>query len=206
LDAGCGSNVSSLSRIPEKAYFVGVDVDPKNVSESKEKSKNQNYKNVSFIVASITDLPLRNDIFSIIICCDVLEHIKDKYSAISEIARVCKKGGEFIGSTSNFLNPIMMLDSLLPKKIANILASKFAGEHYERRLRLFPTELRQLITKKFQKCGIKLLGFPPFQPWIYEFSNKKLPWFAHIWTAIDKLTNIKPFNVFKETIIFLATK
>jgi ubiquinone/menaquinone biosynthesis C-methylase UbiE len=207
LDAGCGPNVSSLSYIPEKAYFVGIDIKSENILESKRKAKNQNCQNLEFITASVTNLPLRNGIFDIVICCDVLEHIEDKHNAINEIARVCKKGGRFIGSTSNLLNPIMMLDSFLPKKIAYILTRKFAGEHYERHLRLTPFKLMQLLHKtKFSQCEMKLLAFPPLQPWIYEFSNKKPPWFAHIWVTIDKLTNIKPFNLFKETIVFLVKK
>jgi ubiquinone/menaquinone biosynthesis C-methylase UbiE len=207
LDAGCGPNVSSLSRIPEKAYFVGIDINSKNILESKRKAKDQNHQNLDFIVASITNLPLKNAIFDMIICCDVLEHIKDKHNAINEIARVCKNGSKFVGSTSNLLNPVMMLDSFLPKKITYILTRKFAGEHYERHSRFTVFKLIQLLNKtKFSKCKVKLLGFPPFKPWVYEYSNKKPPWFAHIWVVLDKLTNIKPFNMFKETIVFLAQK
>jgi ubiquinone/menaquinone biosynthesis C-methylase UbiE len=207
LDAGCGPDVSSLSHVPEKAYFVGIDTSAKNISESKRKTKDQNYQNMHFMTASITNLPLQNGIFDIIICCDVLEHIEDKQKAINEIARICKKEGTFVGSTTNLLNPIMMLDSFLPKKITRIFTRKFAGEHYERHSRFTVFTLIQLLNKtNFLRSEVRLLGFPPFQPWIYEYSDQKPPWFAQLWIALDKLTNTKPFNIFKEIIVFLAKK
>jgi len=207
LDAGCGPNVSSLPLIPEESYFVGVDISSKNILQSKRKAKNKNHTNLHYIQASVTDLPLRDEIVDMIICTDLLEHIKDKNKVIHEFARVCKKGGKLLGSTSNLLNPVMMLDCFMPKKMMRTLTCKLAGKHYERHLRLTSFKLTKVLHMAgFLHCGIKLLGFPPFQPWIYEFSNIKPPWFTRIWVAFDKMTNKKPLNLFKETIVFLAEK
>ncbi|MEM2704220.1 MAG: class I SAM-dependent methyltransferase [Candidatus Bathyarchaeia archaeon] len=206
LDAGCGQNLSSFRFIPDKARFIGVDISFKNLLNSKEQAKNNNRQNVNLIRATLTNLPFKGRTFDVIICCDVLEHIKDKQYVINEISRVCDDGAILIGSTSNLLNPIMMTDCLLPKKITNILVRRFAGNHYERHSRLTPFKLIKILAKNFRKYEVSCLGFPPFKPWVYQFSNKKPPRFAYIWIAYDKITNRVPLKIFKETIIFLAKK
>ena len=207
LDAGCGPNISSLTYVPENVSCVGIDVSLKNVAKSHRKAKTKKYRNFSFVIASITDLPFRGEIFDLILCCDVLEHIKAKHRAIHEISRVCRPQGKFVVSTTNLFNPLMLLESFLPKKITYMLTRKFAGEHYERHSRFTYAELlRALIEAGFKKCRVKLLGFPPFKPWIYEFSDRKLPWFAFLWIAFDNLTNRKQLRLLKDTIVFLALK
>lgn len=208
LDAGCGPNISSLSHVPANVHFIGIDVSSKNIAKSHRKAKTKDYRNFSFVVASITDLPFRSESFDLILCCDILEHIKAKHKAIHEISRVCRPQGKFVGSTTNLFNPLMLLDSFLPKNITYMLTRKFAGEHYyERHSRFtFAGLLQALIEAGFKKCKVKLLGFPSFKPWIYEFSGKKLPWFAFLWIVFDSLTNRKQLRLLKETIVFLALK
>lgn len=207
LDAGCGPNISSLSHIPDNVLCVGIDVNTKNVATSHRKAKTERYQNISFVVGSIEDLPFCDRIFDLILCCDTLEHIKDRNKALREISRLCISRGKFLGSTSNLFNPLVLLDTLLPSKITTVLSRKFAGEHYERHFRFSSAGLlKALIEAGFEKCEVKLLGFPPFKPWIYEFSSRKLPLFAFLWIASDKLTNRKPLRLLKETIVFFAIK
>ena len=207
LDAGCGPNISSLSRMPENMSYMGVDVNSKNIAKSHKKAKAKNYRNFSFIVASVTHLPFCSESFELVLCCDVLEHVKAKHKVIHEISRVCRLQGEFVGSTTNLFNPLMLLDCLLPQKITCVLTRKFAGKHYERHTRFtFFGLQKSLIEAGFKKCKVRTLGFPFFKPWVYEFSNKKLPWFAFIWIAFDKLTNREPLRLLKETMVFLALK
>lgn len=208
LDAGCGPNISSLSHVPENVHCIGIDVSSNNISKSHRKAKTKDYRNFSFIVATITDLTFQRESFDLILSCDVLEHVKAKHKAIREISRICRQQGKFVGTTTNLFNPLMLLDSYLPKSITYVLTRKFAGEHhYERHSRFSALRLLQaLIEAGFKKCGVKLLGFPPFKPWIYEFSSKKLPWYAFLWIAFDSLTNRKHLTLLKDTIVFLALK
>jgi SAM-dependent methyltransferase len=208
LDAGCGPNVSSLSHVPDNISFIGLDVNLENVAKSHRKAKTKGFRNFSFIVASITDLPFCNKSFDLVLCQDVLEHIKTKQKALNEISRVSKPQGKLVGSTSNLFNPLMMLDALLPSKISFILTRKFAGEHYYERNGRFtvPGLFKALSEADFKKCHIELLGFPAFQPWIYEFSDKKPPWFAFLWIAFDKITNRVHLRLIKETMVFLASE
>jgi len=138
---------------------------------------------------------------------DVLEHVPDKDKAIAEISRTCKYGAAFLGSTSNSLNPILFFDSFAPRSVVKILAEKFAPGHYERHRRYSPKKLIQTLQRLgFCVQNIKLLGFPPFQPWLYHYSDRKVPWYAYLWILFDKITNKRPLNFLKEVITFYAIK
>lgn len=129
LDAGCGPHICSISKIPENITTIGLDINRDNIYSSHLKAKDKGSKNFHFMVASITSLPLKADIFDIFICVDVLEHLPNKHEAIAEILRVCKAGATFIGSTSNSLNPILLFDFFAPRSIVKTFTERFAPGH-----------------------------------------------------------------------------
>ncbi len=49
--------------------------------------------NIELINASILDLPFEEDAFDLVCAFDVIEHVEDDELAVSEMKRVCKKGG-----------------------------------------------------------------------------------------------------------------
>ncbi len=49
-------------------------------------------------------LPFMSQSFDVVFSCQVLEHVRDLQTVFRELARVCKIGGKFIGSTS-YLEP-----------------------------------------------------------------------------------------------------
>lgn len=57
------------------------------------------YSNVSYKVIDITDIPFDHASFDVVIANQMLYHIKNKQKAVSEVARVLKKGGKFYCST-----------------------------------------------------------------------------------------------------------
>lgn len=207
LDAGCGSKLCSLSSVPKNAFVVGLDVSRGNIANSHRKAEEMGYENFSFIVASVTSLPFRHEVFELSVCVDVLEHLSNKQKAVDEISRTCKSEAEFVGSTSNFWNPLLIFDSLAPKGVVKILTERFAPGHYERHSRFSLEKLMQALNHAhFQVRDMELLGFPPFRPWLYQFSNKKIPWYAYMWIIFNRLTDIKPLNFLKEMMVFRAIK
>ena len=207
LDAGCGPHICSVSKVPENITAIGLDVSRKNIHLSHKKAKEKGYANFHFVVGSITYLPFKTNIFDISICVDVLEHVPDKDKAIVEISRTCKYGAAFLGSTSNSLNPILFFDSFAPRSVVKTLAERFAPGHYERHRRYTPKKLIQTLQRLgFHVQNIKLLGFPPFQPWLYHYSNRKVPWYAYLWILFDRITNKRPLNFLKEVMTFYAIK
>lgn len=191
LDAGCGKGegVSFQSS-------VGVDIEKENILIAKRKRLN-----TSFVVANLEHLPFKSDVFDGVISVDVLEHVVHKDEMIKEVARVTREGGFFAGSTSNYLNPILTIDTLAPQ-LLKPFEQRYAQGHYDRHFRFSP----KTITSTFRRHGfepsIYLLGFPLFNPWLYF--NTKPPWFAPIWILFDRLTKRHPFNLLKETMLFHA--
>jgi hypothetical protein len=120
---------------------------------------------------------------------------------------VCKPKARLIGSTSNLLNPVLLFDSLAPKILVKPLTEKFAPGHFERHKRLNLKKFMQLLKEHgFHIQNITLLGFPPFQPWLYHYSKRKIPIYAYLWILFDKITNKNPLNILKEVIIFNSVK
>ena len=52
---------------------------------------------IDAVFARVEDLPYRSEVFDLICCCDVLEHVLDFFGCTKEILRVLKKGGRLVG-------------------------------------------------------------------------------------------------------------
>ncbi len=209
LDAGCGSCGSSLSEVPSNVEFIGLDVSRDNLKAARlseeHKIKTQNF---NFVAASLMDLPFRTGTFDIVVCINVLEHIEAKEKALDELSNACRLNGHFVGSTSNLLNPLMLFDSYAPKRIVNMLVSRFAGEHYERCSRLTPATLAKTLRQAgFQFDHLVLLGQPPFKP---LDPQERIPighkFLSYLWAAFNELTERKPFVMLKGVMVFEVTK
>jgi ubiquinone/menaquinone biosynthesis C-methylase UbiE len=91
LDAGCGSG-NLLKLLEEK---ISLD----NNLYGLDYNKNINQINLSFtrlIRGDLRNLPFKEEVFDIIFCLDVLEHIKEVNKAIDEVKRILKKEGYII--------------------------------------------------------------------------------------------------------------
>lgn len=87
LDIGVGTG-RLLSHVPEaKRYGIDVSLNYLQRLEGKE---------IEVCMGSIENLPYVDGFFDVIACTDVLEHVFDLNTAISEIARTLKPGGTFI--------------------------------------------------------------------------------------------------------------
>ena len=51
----------------------------------------------------IHNMPFENNVFDVVLCNHVLEHVKDDILALKEIRRVLKKDGKMILTTPNIL-------------------------------------------------------------------------------------------------------
>jgi len=82
-----GSGISPVSPLPKKTVYI--DISP----ESAEIMSSWGYKAE---VGNINKLKFRNNNFDVILCSEVLEHIKDYKKALKELHRVLKKEGKII--------------------------------------------------------------------------------------------------------------
>ena len=93
FDAGCGSG-QDMARIAKKgAIVIGVD-QSEGVYHAREYNKNTDYfKNLHFIRADISRLPLKNEIFDIIYSNGVLHHTPDTKHSFSCLPSLLKRKG-----------------------------------------------------------------------------------------------------------------
>lgn len=90
LDIGCGTGVI-LKLIEDFGVACGMEM-------SSEAIRFLQQRNLNLIVQSDANqiIPFRNNIFSVITCLDVLEHLDNDLSLIEEMFRVCKPGGHVV--------------------------------------------------------------------------------------------------------------
>jgi SAM-dependent methyltransferase len=86
LDVGCGA-VSQITVLPD-AYVAGLDLD----GEALQKNARLNER----ICADVQDYSFEPDSFDVVICCCVLEHLRDPLGALLKISRALRKHGIII--------------------------------------------------------------------------------------------------------------
>ena len=89
LDIGCGTG-ELLRELSPLGEVSGIDNSPQAIAFCKERG----LKNI--FLAEGTDIPFPDDAFDIVLCLDVLEHIKNDDAALKEIRRVAKPEGIII--------------------------------------------------------------------------------------------------------------
>ena len=98
LDAGSGYGLYALT-LAERGYSVdAIDLEQERTDAlvARKKERPSLDRRVKTYTGSITDLPFQNGSYDLIICSDVIEHIKDDAKAVSELARVLAPDGTMI--------------------------------------------------------------------------------------------------------------
>ncbi|PMP88653.1 MAG: class I SAM-dependent methyltransferase [Caldisphaera sp.] len=95
LEIGCGDGTTlvELKKLGKAKYCAGVDII----------DINQKNKLDDFVLADIDneELPLPQRYFDVIICADILEHLKDPWSTLDKLKTYLKKDGILIASLPN---------------------------------------------------------------------------------------------------------
>ncbi len=98
LDIGCGENPYTFQKCFNN--YIGMDID---INVLKKVS--QDLPNASLIGASGSRAPFRDESFDLIICTEVLEHLRNPKEMVSEISRVLTRGGKAIISIPSLSLP-----------------------------------------------------------------------------------------------------
>jgi len=100
LDVGCGGGLLAEEIASMGFTVTGIDQSEKSIDVARAHSR-QNGLAIDYRSGSAERLPLENASFSIVTCCDVLEHIRCWELVLGEIARVLRPGGIVFYDTIN---------------------------------------------------------------------------------------------------------
>lgn len=93
LDIGCGYGGKTVAYSEEGAWVVGVDNSPAKVDQAHRYALSRGARAL-FVTGDAEMLPFADGSFDLVIANDSLEHFSEPASAISELSRVLRKGGE----------------------------------------------------------------------------------------------------------------
>ncbi|MCK5176173.1 MAG: methyltransferase domain-containing protein [Candidatus Aenigmarchaeota archaeon] len=135
LDAGCGEGhlIEKMHDINKNNNYYGIDITKIALKNAKKRCTYANLK-----CTDLRNIDYDNSFFDIVVCTEVLEHIKDYEIVIKEISRLVKKKGRLIVTFPNeflwtlsrfmlFIRPIKVPDhynSFTPKKIISVVDMK----------------------------------------------------------------------------------
>ena len=102
LDIGTGTGVFLpflLNKVGKHGQIVSLDFAEEMLRKARAKGFNGN---IYYLNADVTDIPLAEESFDVVVCYSSFPHFQDKPRALAEIKRVTKNGGElFICHTSS---------------------------------------------------------------------------------------------------------
>ena len=125
-----------------------------------------NNKNINPLFATADALPFKGQAFDVVICTEVLEHIHNDESAISEISRVMKTEGQLFLTTPN--GDVVALEHGIVEHIRHyseealngLLAKYFAKVHIEKRFWLYhQLNVQYRLRESFSKHSLQIWLF-----------------------------------------------
>ena len=124
LDLGCGRGVISAYLARSFKVVIGIDLDLVAIRDA-ENQKPKKSESPYYLFGSGYTLPFTDDMFDVVICAQVYEHMTDHQEMVNEIARVLRPGGFCFFSGPNRLAIMeehywLPFLSWLPHKIASL--------------------------------------------------------------------------------------
>jgi len=107
LDLGCGRGfyTNLLARLEFVDSVVGIDQSDSYLAKARRISRE--LPNVTFVRGDICQLPFNDHQFDLVVCSEVLEHVKEPTWAVAHIKRVLIPGGVLEGSVPHASFPFL---------------------------------------------------------------------------------------------------
>lgn len=120
-------------------------------------------------------IPFPDDYFDVVASVMVLEHVADPSFFLSEVARVLRPGGQFVGHTisgSHYVTWIRRLFGLLPFSISQRLVHRLYGRPEEDTFRThYRLNRMDQITRHCEQAGLKVVRLQRYaDPGYFHFS------------------------------------
>jgi len=156
LDVGCGFGGAVVALPRFGARCIGVDMSLNELALCRKRLELHGCDS-DILRGDAFGLPFRTESFDIVICTEVLEHIRDKSGLIAELSRVLKKGGLLYLSFPNFMSLRNMIRdphyhlpgaTLLPLSIARWYTRKVRGRNYDVEMLPIPSLVSRICARE----------------------------------------------------------
>jgi ubiquinone/menaquinone biosynthesis C-methylase UbiE len=137
LDLGCGNGLFTVPLAAIFNYVVGVDVSKAMIKRSRERRAN-----LDFIMASATDLPLRDHVFDSVLSLSLLQHLRTKDNV--------EKALKGISRTATNDSFILLTFWDTPNSPANLIKNILKREKYN---------LKQSLVSRLQFTGLQFTKY-----------------------------------------------
>ena len=144
LDLGCGNGISA--RLLNEANFdvVGTDISPLFLKEAQEWVNPK----LQYHVCDVMELPFESESFDVICSNELIEHLPDVETALTEMIRITRKGGRIVLSGPNLCSPLIPIFDWL-----SLMSGKSGrpvwGETKQQALKQFTRNCRLYLKKRF---------------------------------------------------------
>jgi len=119
LDAGCGRGGVIELYAEKVGQAVGLDTDLTSLREHRCLKQ--------LVVGSLATMPFPADLFDVVLCSWVVEHLEEPSAVFREIARVLNKRGHLLLLTPNAWGYITLINRLLPARLRRWLVRTVYG-------------------------------------------------------------------------------
>ncbi|KAL4895748.1 S-adenosyl-L-methionine-dependent methyltransferase [Aspergillus ambiguus] len=104
LDIGCGPGtitVDLATYVPE-GHVTGLEMVGDVLSGARKLAESRGVKNIDFVTGDANTLAYADETFDVVFCHQVLQHVGDPIGILTEMKRVCKKGGIVAARESDY--------------------------------------------------------------------------------------------------------
>jgi len=134
LDLGCGRGGVVELFWRDVKLAAGLDPDSPSLSEHRAPG-------MPILRGVGEHLPFAGEVFDLVVCLWVLEHVREPLTVLREVARVLRPGGHFVFLTPNLRNPLLLLNRI--GKAVPLVQTRVVSRFYGRRESdTFPVQYR----------------------------------------------------------------
>jgi ubiquinone/menaquinone biosynthesis C-methylase UbiE len=101
LDFGCGNGAQTVELAKHASAVIGCDIDASDIEVLRTFARENGISSVVPVLYDGKSLPVKDESVDAVVSFAVLEHVTDEKSALRDILRVLKKGGDFVISVPN---------------------------------------------------------------------------------------------------------
>ncbi|KAF4186721.1 hypothetical protein CNMCM7927_005108 [Aspergillus lentulus] len=104
LDIGCGPGTITvdLARLVPQGHITGLELSPSVLEQARSLAADNAISNITFLSADANALPFPEGTFDLVLCHQVLQHVRDPVHILREMRRVTKEGGLVAARESDY--------------------------------------------------------------------------------------------------------